>query len=136
MKINQRDGGSTFIQLPVPVFPDHPATACSSIGHYKRSFDIEETDDEQKEYELLYLSLSKQNIRDDVGETAAQHQHHTVLTVSYTRNLQQKRLLGIDFIVAYSFMCFLKRMSADLCPQTTVRAHSAEREQRLQEGWG
>lgn len=90
--INREDEGSTFIQLPV--FPDHPATACSSTGHYKRSIDIEEADEEQKEYGLLYLSLSKQNIRDNVGETATQHQHHTVLTVSYTRNLEQKRLLG------------------------------------------
>lgn len=75
----------------LPVFTDHSATACSSIGHYKRSFDIEEPDDEQKEYGLLYLALSKQNIRDNVGETAAQHQHYTVLAVSYTRNLEQKR---------------------------------------------
>lgn len=76
-----------------------PAAACSSIGQYERSLadgdaDIEGTSDEQKEYGLLYLSLSKQNIRDNVGKTAAQHQHHTVLTVSYTRNLQQKTLLG------------------------------------------
>lgn len=78
--------------------------------YYKRSFDIEETDEEQKEYGLLYLSLSKQNIRDNVGETATQHQHHTVLTVSYTRNLEQKRLLGIIFFlqwrIASSFWFF------------------------------
>lgn len=77
-----------------------PAAACSSIGQYERSLadgdaDIAGSDDELKEYGFLYLSLSKQNIRDNVGETAAQHQHHTVLTVSYTRNLQRKVLLGM-----------------------------------------
>lgn len=116
---------------PVPGFPDHSVTACSSIGHYKRSFDTEETIDEWKKRGLLYLSLSKQNIRDNVWETATQHQHHTVLAVGYTRNLEHKKLLGMVFIGTYSLTIFFKRMSADLCPQATVRAHSAEREQRL-----
>lgn len=76
-----------------------------------KSFYIEERDDEQKVYGLLYLSLSKQNIRDNVGETATQHQHHTVLTVSYTRNLEQKRLLGIGSTAIVSGV----KISADLC---------------------
>lgn len=39
----------------------------------------------------LYLSFSKQDIGDDVRETAAQHQHHAVLAVSDTRHLQKGR---------------------------------------------
>lgn len=91
---------------PVPGFPDHSVTACSSIGHYKRCFDTEETIDEQKECGLLYLSLSKQNIRDNVWETATQHQHHTVLAVGYTRNLEHKKLLGMVFIGTYTLKIF------------------------------
>lgn len=41
-------------------------------------------DDQHKQ---VYLSFSKKDIRDDVRETATQHQHHTLLAVCYTRHL-------------------------------------------------
>lgn len=43
----------------------------------------------QEEGVGFYLSFSKQDIGDDVRETAAQHQHHAVLAVSDTRHLRR-----------------------------------------------
>lgn len=51
-----------------------------------------------------YLSFSKKDVGDDVRETAAQHQHHTLLAVCYARHLGM-RDIDILCVVVKSGVC-------------------------------
>lgn len=73
------------------------AAMCASIAYcnkrspcsWRRVSWIQRGAGDEEEEVGFYLSFSKQDIGDDVRETPAQHQHHTVLAVSDTRHLRR-----------------------------------------------
>ena len=92
----------------------------------------------EEQQKRLYLSFSKEDIGDDVREATTQHQHHTLLAVCYTRHLKTRGALHCvcchKCTVCMSSVCVC--VCADLCSKAAVRAHSAEGQQGLLEGWG
>lgn len=77
------------------------AVLCASIGHYGRTSDRDNNDGDREEGKRSrkkcstqgYLSFSKEDVGDDVREAAAQHQHHAVLAVCYTRHLETRDII-------------------------------------------
>lgn len=63
-----------------------------------------------------YLSFSKKDIRDDVRETATQHQHHTLLAVCYTRHLETRGILYfVAVVLGLLFLSVYGKCGPDLC---------------------
>lgn len=58
----------------------------------------EEEDEQEERQKQGYLSFSKKHIRDNVRETAAQHQHHTLLAVCYTRHLEMRDITTLLYM--------------------------------------
>lgn len=65
-----------------------------------RGIQGEEEGEQEERQKRGYLSFSKEHVRDDVREAAAQHQHHTLLAVCYTRHLEMRGVIALFYMLS------------------------------------
>lgn len=77
-----------------------------------------------------YLSFSQEDIRDDVRETAAQHQHHTLLAVCYAWHLKIRDITIIYVMKVKLLLCLHDRACALTSAPRRLSEHILQKDSR------